>query len=214
MNFTDPEISKYAEGHTSDESSLIRELVEASQEELEHIDMISGKVVGRLLAMLVRISGAKRVLETGTFSGYSALSMAEALPDDGELITCELNERYEALARSFFAKSKHGGNITLKMGPALDTLESLEGSGSFDLAYLDADKVNYPEYYWKIIPMLSDDGIMVVDNVLWSGTVLNPEDEDEKAQAIDRLNKIIAEDERVEQVMLTVRDGLTLVRKI
>jgi len=213
MNFTDPDIAKYAEDHTSDESPLIKELVEVSNRELEHIDMISGKVVGRFLAMMVRISGAKRVLEIGTFSGYSALSMAEALPDDGALITCELNERYEALARSFFAKSEHGKKITLKMGPALETLESLQGSGSFDLAYLDADKVNYPEYYQKIIPMLSDDGIMVVDNVLWSGTVLDPEKEDEKAKAIDRLNEMIAKDERVEQVMLTVRDGLTLVRK-
>lgn len=211
MNFTDPEIAQYAEDHSSEESPLIKELVEASNQELEHIDMISGKVVGRFLAMMVRISGAKRVLEIGTFSGYSALSMAEALPIDGELITCEYNERYEALARTFFAKSDHEKKITLKMGPALETLESMQESGSFDLAYLDADKVNYPEYYQKIIPMLSKGGILVVDNVLWSSTVLHPEDE--KAKAIDRLNKIIAQDDRVEQVLLTVRDGLTLVRK-
>lgn len=212
MNFTDPEIAQYAQDHSRAESPLIQKLVEVSNQELEHIDMISGKVVGCFLAMMVRISGAKRVLEIGTFSGYSALSMAEALPDDGELITCEYNQRYKALAQSFFARSEHGKKITLKMGPALETLESLEGSGSFDLAYLDADKVNYPEYYEKIIQMLSDEGILVVDNVLWSSTVLHPEDE--KAKAIDRLNKMIAQDERVEQVMLTVRDGLTLVQKI
>lgn len=211
MNFTDPDIVKYAEDHSSEESPLIKELVEASSQELEHIDMISGKVVGRFLAMMVRISGAKRVLEIGTFSGYSALSMAEALPIDGKLITCEYNERYEGLARTFFAKSDHGKKITLKMGTALETLESLQGRESFDLAYLDADKVNYPEYYKKIIPMLSAGGILVVDNVLWSSTVLHPEDE--KAEAIDQLNKMIAQDDRVEQVLLTVRDGLTLVRK-
>jgi len=210
MDIISSEIEKYAERATGRESELVQELVEVSKENLEYVDMISGRVVGRLLAMLIKISGAKRVLEIGTFSGYSALSMAEALPEDGELITCEYNERYEKLARSFFSKSKHGHKITLKMGLALDTIEELDGS--FDFVYLDADKVNYPGYYEKLVPMLKDNGLIVIDNVLWSGAVLKPDDE--KAKAIDELNEMIRKDERVEQVMLTVRDGLTLARKL
>jgi len=210
MDIISSEIEKYAERATGRESELVQELVEVSKENLEYVDMISGRVVGRLLAMLIKISGAKRVLEIGTFSGYSALSMAEALPEDGELITCEYNERYEKLARSFFSKSKHGHKITLKMGLALDTIEELDGS--FDIVYLDADKVNYPGYYEKLLPMLKDNGLIVIDNVLWSGAVLKPDDE--KAKAIDELNEMIRKDERVEQVMLTVRDGLTLARKL
>lgn len=209
MQIIDPDIETYAERHTTEESAIIHELVDASEQELEHIDMLSGRVVGRFLAMMVRISAARRILEIGTFSGYSALYMAEAIPPDGELITCEYNERYEALARSFFEKSEHGKKISLKMGPALETIEELEGT--FDLVFLDADKVNYPEYYRKVIPLLRSGGLLIVDNVLWSGTVLDPEDD--KALAIDKLNKMIADDARVEQVLLTVRDGLSLVRK-
>jgi caffeoyl-CoA O-methyltransferase len=209
MQIIDSAIEFYAEQHTSEESALIQKLVNASEEELEHTDMLSGRVVGRFLALMIQITAAKRVLEIGTFSGYSAHCMAEALPADGELITCEYNRRYEALARSFFEKSEHGQKIRLIMGPALKTLDELDGK--FDLIFLDADKVNYPEYYRKILPLLDSGGLLVVDNVLWSGAVLDPNDE--KAKAIVELNKIIADDNRVEQVMLTVRDGLTLARK-
>lgn len=142
MELVNPEIEQYAEKHTTGESTLLKELVTVSENNLEHIDMISGRVVGRLLVLMVKISGARRVLEIGTFSGYSALSMAEALPDNGELITCEYNERYENLARSFFNKSKAGSKITLRMGPALETIDALKGT--FDLVFLDADKSNYP----------------------------------------------------------------------
>lgn len=209
MDIIDPDIEKYAEEHTGEEPELIRELVKVSNENLEYIDMLSGRVVGRFLAMLVKLSSAKRILEIGTFSGYSALSMAEALPEDGELITCELNERYEKLARTFFEKSEHGHKITLRMGPALQTIDELKGS--FDFVFLDADKVNYINYYEKVLPIMNSGGLLVVDNVLWSGDVLEPSDE--KSIAINKLNNIIKEDSRVEQVMLTVRDGLTLVRK-
>lgn len=209
MDLVPSEIEEYATSHTSEESPLIRELVEVSRRELEHTDMISGSVVGRFLAMLIRISGAKRVLEIGMFTGYSALNMAEALPANGELITCEYNERYEEIARSFFEKSEHGHKITLKMGLALETLNDLEGP--FDMVFLDADKINYVNYYENILPMLNKGGLLIIDNVLWSGTVLDPDDE--KAEAIDRLNKRIRDDNRTEQVLLTVRDGLMIVRK-
>lgn len=209
MDIVNTKIEEYAEEHTGEESKLVQELVKVSGENLEYIDMLSGRVVGRFLAMMVKISKARRILEVGTFSGYSALTMAEALPDNGELITCELNKHYEDIARHFFERSEHGHKISLTMGPALETIEKLKGN--FDFIFLDADKINYPNYYKKVLPILNYGGLLVIDNVLWSGDALNPADE--KSKAIDELNKIIREDNRVEQVMLTVRDGLTLVRK-
>lgn len=199
----------YAEQYTTEESEIIKELIATSDEDLEFIDMLSGRVVGRLLAMLIKISGAKRVLEVGTFTGYSALTMAEALPEDGELFTCEYNKRYEDIARTFFKKSEDGSKVTLVMGKALDTIPEL--SGSFQFVFLDADKINYPKYYELIMPRLEEGGLMVIDNILWGGEVLDPRTE--KAKAIDQLSSIIKDDESVEQVMLPVRDGITLVRK-
>ena len=202
-------IERYAENHTTDHSELIKELIRVSDKNLEHIDMLSGRLVGRLLSLLIKISGARRVLEVGTFTGYSALTMAEALPDDGELFTCEYNERYENIARTFFDKSKAGSKITLLMGKALATIPTI--SGSFDFVFLDADKINYPSYYELILPRLEQGGIMVVDNVFWSGEVLDSESE--KGRAIDELNTKIRDDDSVEQVMLPVRDGVTVLRK-
>lgn len=203
-------IETYARKHTTQESTLIRELVKASEDELEHIDMLSGRVVGQLLAILIQITGAKRILEVGTFTGYSALYMAEALPDDGEIITCEYNQRYEKIARTYFEKSRHNHKIKLKMGKALETIDQLDGV--FDMVYLDADKLNYSNYYRKTLPMIKSGGLLLADNVLWGGSVLDPEDD--KAQAIDNFNKLIREDDRVEQVLLTIRDGVQVIRKL
>jgi len=202
-------IESYAKNHTTDHSELIKELIGVSDENLEHIDMLSGRLVGRLLSLLIKISGAKRVLEVGTFAGYSALTMAEALPEDGELFTCEYNERYENIARTFFDKSEAGSKITLLMGKALETIPTI--SGSFDFVFLDADKINYPSYYRMILPRLEQGGIMVIDNVFWSGEVLDGKSD--KGRAIDQLNAIIRDDDSVEQVMLPVRDGVTVLRK-
>lgn len=202
-------VEEYALAHTTEDSPIVQELIQASVEDLEFTDMLSGRQVGRLLAILIKISRAKRVLEVGTFTGYSALTMAEALPEDGELFTCEYNQRYEDIARTFFEKSEVGSKVSLLMGKALETIPTIDGN--FDLVFMDADKINYPNYYEMILPRLNSGGLMVIDNVLWGGDVLNPESD--KAQAIDQLSKTIQADDSVEQVMVTVRDGVTIVRK-
>ncbi|SMO78378.1 O-methyltransferase [Fodinibius sediminis] len=205
----DKSAEEYAMAHTTEDSSLVKALIRASEEELEYTDMLSGRLVGRLLAMLIKVSGARRVLEVGTFTGYSALTMAEALPDDGILFTCEYNERYEELARKFFEQSEQSSKINLLMGKALDTIPTI--SGSFDFIFLDADKINYPQYYDLLLPRLVPGGLMLIDNVLWGGAVTDPQTD--KAHAIDRMNKQIADDDAVEQVLATVRDGVVLIRK-
>lgn len=209
MQLVNPVIEEYAWQHTSKESDLLRKLRIATDEKLEYSEMLSGRVEGRLLQMLIQLGGFRRVLELGTFTGYSALSMAEVLPDDGEIITCEYNERYERIARRFIKQHPRGDQVHIRMGDAMQTLEEL--SGSFDLAFVDADKANYPAYYEKILPMIRSGGLIVIDNAFWSGEVLEPADR--KSKAIDELNRIIRKDSRVDNVMLTVRDGIHIARK-
>ena len=210
MELINQKIGEYSERLTLDESETLRDISETTHNELEYDQMLSGKLEGRFLRMLVALTGAKRILEIGMFTGYSALSMAEVLPDDGELITCDTNERYANIARRFFENSPAGHKITVKMGQALQTLKEI--SGPFDVIFLDADKNNYPEYYRALHPMLRVGGLMIVDNAFWGGAVLDRPDN--KSEAIDHLNRIIYEDPTVENVLLTVRDGINLVRKI
>jgi caffeoyl-CoA O-methyltransferase len=169
-----------------------------------------GPVEGRLLGLLVRLAGARRVLEVGTFTGYSALAMAAALPDEGRLLTCDVDAEVTAAARGFFDRSGHGHKIEIRLGPALETLPGLAG-GSFDLVFLDADKESYPAYLEHAVRLLRPGGLLVADNVLWSGRVLDPRDA--ATLAIARFNRLVHEDARLEAVMLTVRDGMTLARK-
>lgn len=208
MEITNKQIAEYTESFTSEEPEIIKELVRASDEDLEHIDMLSGRQTGKLLNLLVAISGAKRVLEVGTFTGYSAIMMADALPDDGELITCEMNERYRNISAPFFEREPYRTKIRQLMGNALELIPNLKGK--FDLIFLDADKVNYPAYYRLAKKKVNPGGLIVVDNVLWGGGVLNPTDR--KAAAIHRLNEMIRNDDETEQLMLPLRDGVTIVR--
>jgi len=159
--------------------------------------------------MLAAAIGARRVLELGTFTGFSALMMAAALPEDGRLITCDLDPEAIAIARSFFARSPHGHKIEVREGPALDTLKTLEGP--FDFVFIDVDKENYMRYYEAVLPMLASNGLIAVDNVLWSGRVLDPEERDDKA--IAAFNEHVQRDPRVTNVILTVRDGVMLIRR-
>ncbi|MDZ7719089.1 MAG: O-methyltransferase [Balneolaceae bacterium] len=209
MKLINREIAEYTESFTSKESKTLKELVRVSEKELEFIDMLSGPQVGKLLNMLVQISGAKRILEVGTFTGYSAIWMADALPDDGTLITLEMNERYRDISKPFFERESYQNKIKQKMGNALEVIPTL--SGKFDLIFLDADKISYPTYYEMLKPKLRSGGILVIDNVLWDGYVLRPSSE--KSRAIHKLNKMVRDDKDVEQVMIPVRDGITIVRK-
>jgi caffeoyl-CoA O-methyltransferase len=202
-------IEEYASAHTEPASSLFEQLRNETYAKMEMPQMQVGPIEGTFLRLLVRLARAKRVLEIGMFTGYSTLMMAEGLPEDGELITCEINPKAEEVARRYFAKSPHGKKIKIRMGPALQTIESL--TGPLDMVFIDADKENYPRYYDAVLPLLRAGGLIVADNVLWSGRVLKPKDQTDRA--IVAFNEKVAKDTRVEKVMLTVRDGITLALK-
>ncbi|MDC0946705.1 class I SAM-dependent methyltransferase [Nitrospinaceae bacterium] len=209
MDFIDEKIEEYAFNHTSYEGDLLTRLEEETYEKLEIPQMTTGRIEARLLKLLARLVSAKRILEIGTFAGYSALSMAEALPEAGELVTCEEDPVAIGFARKYFDLSANGKKITQMEGPALESLESIKGP--FDMAFIDADKENYGNYYEAILPMIRSGGLIAVDNVLWSGRVLDPQDKSDKA--IHQFNERVINDERVESVLLTVRDGLNCIIK-
>ena len=209
MDFIDEKIEQYAFDHTSEEGELLRRLENETYEKLEIPQMTTGRIEARLLKLLARLVGAQRILEIGTFAGYSALSMAEALPEDGTLVTCDEDPVAIAFAQKYFSESPHGKKIKQMEGPALESIKKL--TGSFDMAFIDADKINYSNYYEAILPMIRPGGLIAVDNVLWSGRVLNPQDESDRA--IHQFNEQVIKDQRVESVLLTVRDGLNCIIK-
>jgi caffeoyl-CoA O-methyltransferase len=209
MDFIDEKIEEYAYQHTSHEGDLLRRLEEETYEQLEIPHMTTGRVEAKFLKLLARLIGAQRILEVGTFGGYSALSMAEALPENGALITCDLDPVAIAMAKKYFSQSPHGNKITLLEGPALESIKTLVGP--FDMAFIDADKENYSNYYEAILPLIRQGGLIAVDNVLWSGRVLDPQDASDKA--IHAFNERVLQDQRVESVLLTVRDGLNCIVK-
>jgi caffeoyl-CoA O-methyltransferase len=207
--FIDIAVEQFAHDHTEPETDLYARLREETYGVMDKPQMQVGLLEGRFLKMLVRLTGARNLLEIGMFTGYSALMMAEALPDDGRLITCEIDPNAEAIARKYFAESPHGKKIDIRMGPALDTIKTLPGP--FDLVFIDADKPNYCNYYEACFPLVKPGGLIVGDNVLWSGKIIDPKDDD--TRAIVAFNDLVQSDSRVENVCLTVRDGMMLVRK-
>jgi caffeoyl-CoA O-methyltransferase len=210
-DITDPKIEAYATENTSAEPPLLRELAAATREFSRSHGMMVGPLEGRFLKMLVAATGARRVLEIGTFTGYSALSMAEALPDDGLLVTCELSDEHADMAQSFFDRSPLGRLIELRRGPAIDTLGQLDGP--FDFVFIDADKAGYVDYYEAALPLLAPTGLIAVDNVLAGGRVLDSDDRSEHTASIRRFNEHVAADDRVERVMVPIRDGVLLIRR-
>jgi caffeoyl-CoA O-methyltransferase len=205
------EIDAYAEAHTTPPPELLAELAEETKATLRSPQMLTGTIEGRFLEFLVYALRARRVLELGTYSGYSSLSMAAGLPEGGHIDTCEYEERHAEVARRYISQSPYADRITIHLGPALETIERLEGE--FDFVFIDADKENYVNYYEALLPRLADGGLMALDNTLWSGRVLDDSDDSESTRAIKAINERIASDERVTSVMLTVRDGVTLVRR-
>jgi len=205
-------LAEYVEAHSAPEPELLTELRDETQAKLEDPQMQVGRVEGALLRMLVQLSGAKRVFEVGTFSGYSALSMASGLPEGGQLITCDIDPVATAVAQRFFDRSPHGDKIELRLGPAIDTIKTLASQGgTVDLLFLDADKTGYIDYYEATLPMMPSGGLVIADNTLWSGRVLDPQSESD--HGIVRFNTHVANDERVDHVLLSVRDGVMLARK-
>jgi caffeoyl-CoA O-methyltransferase len=209
MNFIDKAVEQYAHDHTKPESDLFRRLREETFRETQYPQMQVGRIEGQFLKLLVRLTGARRVLEIGMFTGYSGLMMAEGLPDDGRLITCDVDPKAEAIARRYFAESGHGHKIEVRMGPALETIATLDGA--LDMVFIDADKTNYLNYYEAVMGLVRPGGLIVADNVLWSGEVINPQDA--AARAIVAFNERVQQDPRVENVCLTVRDGMMLAWK-
>lgn len=206
-----PEIEAYAQAHSMPESDAARGLREETQRTMEYAQMLVGPLEGAFLKMVAQLVGARRVLEIGMFTGYSALCFAEAIPDDGCVITCEIDESSAALGRKHFAKSPHGRKIEIRLGPALETMREL--TGPFDLIFIDADKIDYLNYYRRALDLLSPAGVILIDNVLWDGDVLKQPPPDEKTAAIQELNRTVAGDSRVTASLVTIRDGVLMVRK-
>ena len=205
------EIDGYAEAHTTPPEPLMAGLAEETRSTMSSPGMLTGTVEGRFLQQLVFALQARRVLELGTFSGYSALSMAAGLPEGGHIHTCEVHDDHAAMAQRYVDRSPYGDRITIHLGPALETIERL--GGEWDFVFIDADKENYARYYDALLPRLAATGLMALDNTLWSGRVLDDQDDSESTRAIRELNDRIAADDRVVAVQLTVRDGVTLVRR-
>jgi caffeoyl-CoA O-methyltransferase len=207
----DPALEAYTEAHSSAQPPLLAELQAETRRSLDAPGMMVGAVEGRFLQMLVWATGARRVLEIGTFSGYSALSMAAGLPPDGRIITCEIEPRHAEVARRFVERSAFSDRIEIRLGPAIETIALL--AGPFDLVFIDADKTSYAAYYEAVLPKLAGRGLIVVDNTLWSGRVLDHTDESADTVAIRAFNDMVAADPRVVCVQLPVRDGVTLLAR-
>ncbi len=202
-------IDEYAAAKSEPVNALLDELMRETYASMEQPQMLTGHLEGRFLKMMVLTAQAKNVLEIGMFTGYSALCMAEGLPADGRLTTLEIIPKAIAIANKYFARSDHGRKITIVEGPALQSLQTM--TGPFDLVFIDADKINYLNYYEAVLSKLKTGGIILIDNVLWSGRVLDPRTDDDRA--IAALNDHVAKDQRVDRVLLTIRDGVFFIRK-
>ena len=211
MNFITEAVEDYAAEHCSPEPEWLVALAKETEAEVGMLArMMVGRIEGRFLKMLVAAVRPRLVLEIGTFTGYSSLSMAEALPDGGRIITCEISERHAEIARRHIAGSPYADRIDIRLGDARETVAGLDGP--FDLVFIDADKVSYDAYYEAVLPKLSPDGIIAVDNVLWSGSVIDPENTTDDTRAIRAFNDKVRDDPRVDMVLLAIGGGLLLAR--
>ena len=203
-------IQDYCNDHSAMNSTILDELEKHTWNNEEIPQMISGQLVGNFLQIMIKSIQAKNILEIGMFTGFSALKMAEALPKDGMIHTCEIMEKHTKTAQSFFNKSHDGHKINIHLGPALSSLEQMKAK-SFDLAFIDADKINYLEYYKRCVMLIRDGGIIILDNMLWSGSVINPETDD--AKILRKTGDFIQNDKRVFNMLIPIRDGLMVCIK-
>jgi caffeoyl-CoA O-methyltransferase len=206
------EVEQYALEHTSPPSELLASVAERTRSEFsERSGMMIGALGGRFLEILVFGMQARRILEIGTFTGYSSISMAAGMPAGGKIITCELDPAHIELARRHVAASPYSDRIEIREGPALETIATLDGP--FDLVFIDADKAAYPDYFEAVLPKLAPRGLIAADNTLWGGRILDPTDTSEDTVALRLFNDALAVDPRVVVVQTTVRDGVTLIRR-
>lgn len=205
-----PGIDEYAERHTTPDPEPLLRLADETRRDFAVPQMMVGPVEGRFLQMLVFAMRPRLVLEIGTFTGYSSITMAAVLPPGGRIVTCEVDERHAETARRHIAASPYADRIAIEVGPALATIARLDGP--FDLVFIDADQVGYLEYFEAVLPRLSPNGLIAADNTLWNGDVLAARNGDVDVAAIRRFNDAIAADPRVSSVLLTIRDGVTLIR--
>jgi caffeoyl-CoA O-methyltransferase len=206
-----PELDAYAAEHTTAPPRYLEELAEEVRTTLDFPGMMVGRLEGRYLELLTFALGARRVLEIGTFGGYSALSMAAGLAEGGRITTLEISPVHAEFARRHIAQSPYAEQIEVLVGPALETLATLEGP--FDFVFIDADKAGYAGYFEAVLPMLAPRGLIAADNTLWSGRILDEDDTSDDTVALRRFNDALASDPRVVVVQTTVRDGVTLVRR-
>jgi caffeoyl-CoA O-methyltransferase len=212
MDIVHPAINDYLLAHSEQADDVLRDLADETHRELGgSAGMQISHDEGELLTMLVRTVGARRAVEVGTFTGYSSICIARGLPDDGNLLCCDVSEEWTSIARRYWDRAGVADKIELRIAPAVETLSALPDEPYLDFAFIDADKSGYPAYVEQIVPRLRQGGLMVLDNMLRDGRVLAPESDDDRA--IDSLNEALVTDDRLDVVLLPVRDGVSLARK-
>jgi caffeoyl-CoA O-methyltransferase len=210
----DPEIAAYVAAHSTPPDDLQRRLIAETAERCgDRSRMQISPDQGVFMELLTRLSGARTAVEVGTFTGYSALCVARALPADGRLLCCDVSDEWTSIGRRYWAEAGVADKIELRIGPAAATLRSLPLEPVFDLGFIDADKSSYGTYYEEILARLRPGGVVLVDNTIWSGRVLDPDRDDADSRAIRELNDAVAADTRVDVVLLSIGDGVTLARK-
>jgi len=210
MDIVAREAEEYAASHTTPLSALLEEVEYYTLTRTAYPNMLTGRVEGRFLQLMVQLARPQQIVEIGTFTGYSALAMAECLPEEGRLLTIENNPAHAKTAREFFDRSSSGPKIDLRLGEALEILKTLPDAET-DLVFIDADKQNYSAYYKESMRILRNNGLILADNALWYGRVFDPKDDDSRAVA--DFNELVKADNRAEKLFLTIRDGIYLIRK-
>lgn len=211
MDLVAGEAEEYASNHSTPMSPILEEIEDYTLTKTPYASMLTGRVEGRFLQLIAQLSGARNIVDIGTFTGYSALAMAEVIPDDGEVLTIEHNPDFAKIAQEFFNRSPGGHKVKLLVGEAPKILKALPDAGT-DIVFIDADKQNYGLYYREAMRILREGGFVLADNALWYGRIFNPRDDD--SWAVAQFNEMVKSDVRAEKLFLTIRDGIYVIRKL